>query len=372
MNYELDYFEQLLSTITLNTEIKAEEVDMESEMTGELRRIRQRLDTFVPGQDTTLKAYIHYNLCCFERFKAKTNILKGHLPTPTNKETLGKLGLAMDELIDHVYFYFPNEFNPQTIATEAHIQNYRDQYGTKETEFLEWLEANNIDPQLTLIMQKIFLNEPTQRSTFFEIAFRQTLLNQLQPLLNAADLGPLIAMLLISLKYNDQELYAYLLENLHQRQLKAISSAEQFRDLILFKKAITQLMELQEKEYFSHNPNIKTMLLRAIDAEISFLKEVDFLNSELVHSGILDSTYKVGLSVRQLAFLIFLNVECGVITERKAKTVHQYIIAHVSTKEAEHISEKSFSNGYYVHHPEDIRKVSEFLAKMLAMAQKLY
>ena len=372
MNYELDYFEQLLSMITQNIEIETEEIDMESEMTLELSRIRQRIDTFVPGQDTTLKAYIHYNLCCFERFKLRTSDLKGHSVTQKSKEILDRLRLAMDELIDHVYFYFPNEFNPHTIATGAHFQNYQDQYVIKETEFLSWLEANHIDPQLKLMVQRIFLSDPTQQSTFFEIAFRQTLLNQLQPLLDTADPGPHTAMLLISLKYNDHELYAYLLENLHQRQLKAISSAEQFRDLILFKKAIAQLMELQETEYFSQNPNIKTMLIQAIDTEISFLKEVDFLNSELVHSGILDSTYKVGISVRQLAFLIFLNVECGVITERKAKTVHQYIIAHVSTKEAEHISEKSFSNGYYVHHPEDIRKVSEFLAKMLAMAQKLY
>jgi hypothetical protein len=372
MNYELDYFEQLLSMITLNTEIKPEEIDMESEMTVELSRITQRIDTFVSGQDTTLKAYIHYNLRCFERFKLKTSILNGHSKTQNNKEILDRLGLAMDELIDHLYFYFPNEFNPHTIATYGHIQNYRDLYGIKETEFLTWLEANNIDAQLKLMMQRIFLSDPTQQSTFFEIAFRRTLLIQLQPLLNAADPGQHIAMLLISLKYNDHELYTYLLGNLHKRQFKAISSAEQFRDLILFKKAIAQLMELQETEYFSQNPNIKAMLIQAIDEEINFLKEVDFLNSELVHSGILDSTYKVGLSVRQLAFLIFLNVECGVITERKAKTVHQYIIAHVSTKEAEHISEKSFSNGYYVHHPEDIRKVSEFLAKMLALAQKLY
>lgn len=372
MNYELDYFEQLLSMITLNTEIKAEEVDIESEITVELIRIRQRIDTFVPGQDTTLKGYIHYNLCSFERFKRKATILKGQSLTQQHEETLDRLGPAMDELIDHVYFYFPDEFNPHTIATEAHLQHYRNQYGIKETEFLRWLEANNINPQLKLMMQRIFLSDSNQQSTFFEIAFRKTLLNQLQPLLNATDPGPHIAMLLISLKYNGHELYVYLLENLHQRQLKALSSAEQFRDLILFKKAIAQLMELQETEYFSQNPNIKTMLIQAIDTEISFLKEVDFLNSELVHSGILDSTYKVGLSVRQLAFLIFLNVECGIITERKAKTVHQYIIAHVNTKEAEHISEKSFSNGYYVHHPEDIRKVSEFLAKMLALAQKLY
>jgi peptidyl-tRNA hydrolase len=73
-----------------------------------------------------------------------------------------------------------------------------------------------------------------------------------------------------------------------------------------------------------------------------------------------------------LAYLIFLAVEVGIVTERKAKRVHEYIISHVSTTETEKISEKSFSNGYYVPNSVDIGIVSDKLAQMLAKAQGQY
>jgi len=372
MNYELDYFDQILNLVSQGIAIQPTDIDIESELSGELLRIKQRIDSYVPLQDISLKAYIDYQLSCFERFKLKTNQIPISPQNQKGKEILEQLETAMDELIDHIYRHYPNEFNFKTKATSSYLQDYHKQYGIQETAFVKTLETPQIDPKLKSIMETILINTPTQYPTYLEIEFKKMLLDHLALIRQGSDLNNQIALLLIALRYNHPDLYAYHLDTLHQRQQKAISAAEQFRDLILYRKELDQLMELREKDFFFQNPNLKSILLKAIDAEINFLKDLDFLNTELIHSGILDSSYKVGLSVRQLAFYIFLNVECGVITERKAKTVHQYIVANVSSKEAEQISEKSFSNAYYVHHPEDIRRVSEFLAKMLAMAQKLY
>lgn len=372
MNYELDYFEQILNLVNEGIAIKPTEIDIESEMSGELYRIKQRIDTYIPLHDMPLKAYINYQLSSFERFKMKISQISVSPLKQIDKEILKQLEMAMDELIDHIYHYYPNEFNPNTKATPLHLQDYQQQYELQETALFKTLETHQIDPKLKTIVETILMNNPGQHPSYSEIDLKKKLLDHLPLIPQGSDLSNQIAMLLIALRYNHHDLYDYHLETLHQRQQKAISAAEQFRDLILYRKELDQLMELRENDFFIQNPNLKSILLKGTDAEINFLKDLDFLNTELIHSGILDSSYKVGLSVRQLAFYIFLNVECGVITERKAKTVHQYIVANVSSKEAEQISEKSFSNAYYVHHPEDIRKVSEFLAKMLAMAQKLY
>ncbi|RZM23915.1 MAG: hypothetical protein EOO88_24605 [Pedobacter sp.] len=372
MNYELYYFDQMLEILSSTPGDSEVSTDDETEMSGEVLRIKMSIDAFVPNKQQPRKKFIHYQLSCIDRFRKKARDINQKAVAKSNTALIDDMIKAMDELISHIYRYYPGEFNTNTLATHDLLVKYQTNYEAKEQQCLAMLEEKKIAEIIKQLLKDIFKDSRQYGTYFYQVEFREALLERLPACLVHPHPNHQISMLLIAMRYNDLRLYVYQLEALSQRQQIALNTAEQFRELISYKKVIGQLMETEPAEYFHQRPNLKKMLLDAAETEIDFLKGLDFLNSELVNSGMLDSSYKVSLSVKQLAFFIYLNVECGVITERKAKTVHQYIISHASTKEAEHISEKSFSNGFYVHHPEDIRKVSEILGKMLALAQKLY
>ncbi|WP_316848928.1 hypothetical protein [Pedobacter agri] len=372
MTYELDYYQQILFATTADKQDDPDGENLIHDIKMEAFRIKQRIDCYPPSDTHDQKANIHYQLGCLSRFSI---IVEQAKSSTVNQEKLSTLNLLMkntEEIVDHILQHYPDEFDFKIRVTRYRIEHYIKNNEDKINLLKNSLQSNQTDSSIQEIIKTIISPNPDHYLSFHQLAFIQYFLHEISQSTNTDPSDWQIAQILIAHHYNARPFCMYLTNSLKTKQSEATSITEQYRIVSQFKKDIAQIIQHNNPPYFPGLPDIKDTLLTTIQSELDFMKEIDFLNTELINSGLLESTYKIGISVKQLGFLIYLCMDCDIITEKKAKSVHQYIISHVTTKEKEQISEKSFSNGYYVHLPEDIRKISELLAKMLALAQKLY
>jgi gamma-glutamylcyclotransferase (GGCT)/AIG2-like uncharacterized protein YtfP len=178
--------------------------------------------------------------------------------------------------------------------------------------------------------------------------------------------------LLINLNLNSAEFYLYCCDTLRKALDSELTVADQYKRLASLKKRLNQLPKLEVAGYLPGQASIKVSLLKFLKAEIKALNELEFIAQDLVNAGVLTSNFKVSLSAKQLAFYVYLNVECGIIITEKPKKLHEFIIDHVDSAQKHGLSLKSFKNNYYSHAPADVKKVEERLASMLALIREKF
>ncbi|TCD07678.1 hypothetical protein EZ449_14175 [Pedobacter frigidisoli] len=181
-----------------------------------------------------------------------------------------------------------------------------------------------------------------------------------------------IACLLISHEFNSTAVHNLLCRHL-ELQLQLSTDPSQLHGLLRYLEKIFKQASLnREKRFFENRPKLSSSLLEYIRAEIRLIELLkDPVFQEMGKDPFLGS-FTVSLSVKQLAFFVFLQVETGILLTRTAKQVHQYFASRFSTLEGGSISEKSFKNAYYSHSPEDILKVIDKLSQMLVIAEESY
>lgn len=373
MNAELNYLRQIVESIINNGNSKQLDEDTKEDILNEFNKLKLLIHCFAPGKEHTSKDFIHLQLNSFTRLIKEIEDFVGSSP---NLDTIsvGHLELIKSELqnlIDYIWTYYPAEFDLKIIVSRSAISRYLKKTEERFNSLLSYLSNLEIAQDLKEILADTFLLRISEVISYNIISTNESIANYLE----ASELPPSeeeIAILLISHQFNHPRFYKFCKVAIAEKLNRLSVISDHFRELIFMRKTLIQIPLLKIIPYSPQSDSIQKLLLKMIDSELDFLKELDFINTELVNSGMLDSNYKVSLSVKQLAFYIYLNVEVGIITEQKATRIHQYVISHVSTAEKQEISEKSFSNGYYVHTPEDIRKVSDKLARMLAIAQDKY
>ncbi|WP_230145091.1 hypothetical protein [Pedobacter sp. Bi36] len=347
---------------------------IQMEIEAEIHRIIRRIDSHQPTDISTFSEFINLQLGSIIRISKEIEDIisfKEDLTDEREKPLITILD-GLDTIIWHIFTYFHDQFDQKSFLTNKIISNHNKDIKNTIEHHLNLLKRSDIDQELTEILVDALYLRLDGCPRFLHLDFSDHLFNYLQTNVKGEISKEKLLKMLISWKFNHPRFFEYYMQNIIGKLRESSTISEHFRDLIFQKKMISQIPVESIIPYNSFLPAINDSLITAIDAELDFMKQLDFLNSELLNSGILDSTYKVSLSVKQLAYLIYLVVEVGIITERKAKRVHEYIISHVSTIETEKISEKSFSNGYYVPNSVDIGIVSDKLAQMLAKAQSQY
>lgn len=173
---------------------------------------------------------------------------------------------------------------------------------------------------------------------------------------------------LISISFNEPMFLNYCSDRINPvREHEKLTEA--MVRLLETRKKIQQIIPNNQLCYLKTQPKTAEFLKEYLKQEISSLHKLSKMIKNFEQGSFLDSRFKVSLSVKQLALFIQLQVACGIILEEKPKFIHSYIISHYSTSTTESISEKSFKNGYYVHSPEDLKKIIYLLSKMIAKAK---
>ncbi|WP_443938811.1 hypothetical protein [Pedobacter sp. MW01-1-1] len=373
MNIELSYLRQIFDSIAFDHDILELDIEKELNIPDEVFRLKQNIHSHTPDKLLPSKTYINIQISSVSRLILELEDTLEQKTVSANKVPLLKTMLnCLQELIEYLWKYYPNDFDQSTIVSKFGINRYLDENKSLIAQSTKIIDGLEISAELKDIFKKIFLQKLPDVVSYHCLVFSREIMHYLRAKDSSILTQEHLTILLISKQFNHPIFYDFCKAQLNERLMKLSVISDHFRELILIRKNLIQNSPLNLPIYSPLSEPIQDTLLKMIDSELDFLKELDFINTELVNSGLLDSNYKVSLSVKQLAFYISLNVEAGIITEQKATRIHHYITSHVSTLEKQDISEKSFSNAYYVHSPEDIRKVSEKLARMLALAQEKY
>jgi hypothetical protein len=374
MDFQLDYFRQIIHLINNNLSLDNDALTTQTEIGAEIHRIICRIDSHQPTDISTFSEFINLQLGSVIRISKEIEDIISFKEDLTDEmeKPLTSILDGLDTIIWHIYTYFNDQFDQKSFLTDKIISQHNKDIKNTIEHHVNLLKRSFIDEELTEILVDALYLRLDDSPRFLHLQFSDHLFNYLQANVKGEISKEKLLKTLISWEFNHPRFFEYYMQNITGKLMESSTISEHFRHLIFQKKLISQIPIENIIPYNAFLPAINDSLLKAIDAELDFMKQLDFLNSELMNSGILDSTYKVSLSVKQLAYLIYLVVEVGIITERKAKRVHEYIISHVSTIETERISEKSFGNGYYVPNSVDIGIISDKLAQMLAKAQSQY
>jgi len=373
MNIELSYLRQIFESIMDNSVVMVVEDDGEFDIVNEVNRLKQRIHSFTPDKNLTSGNFISLQLSSISRLikELEDALEQKELPEERCKLLTTMLS-ALERMLNYLWTYFPLEFDQSIPLSKLATNEYRKTYRKKIADSISYIASHEIPQELKEILNDILQLKLSGTATYNSMSFSRELISYIDSNHTLQLTEKEIAIMLITRQFNHPRFYEFCRSAITEKLNKMSVISDHFRELIFMRKTLIQIPLQKTPVYSPLSETIHLSLLKLLDSELEFLKELDFMNTELVNSGLLDSNYKVSLSVKQLAFYIYLNVEVGIIIEQKATRVHQYIISHVSTAEKDDISEKSFSNGYYVHSPEDIRKVSEKLARMLALAQEKY
>jgi len=176
-------------------------------------------------------------------------------------------------------------------------------------------------------------------------------------------------LFIASLNFNHPAFYNLCYEFI-RGQKDALETAEaQLEVLKFYIKRAEQTPPILSVTYLVEMRSIQESLRRLIDAEITYLERSKENGDNL---NLMNSHFKINLTVRQLAIFINLQSSCGIIQTDKPKLIHEYVTSHYSTEETAHISEKSFKNAYYSNAIADLDKVLEKLTEMLIIGQRRY
>jgi len=373
MDFQLDYFRQTIYLISNNLDLD-DDLTTQTSIEEETQRVIKKIDTHQPNDISTFTDFIHFQLGALTRTAKEIEDIVSFKENMSDdlEKLLESMLNGIETIIRHIYTYFRDQFDYNTLLIKKTISDHVKQLDITIEEYLSLFKKSNIEQELTEILLDALYLRLADPPRFRHLEFSHHLLDYLHQNVKKHVQKETLVNNLISWKFNHPRFFDYYINNISGKLRDSATISENFRALIFLKKQISQVPIENTISYNPLLPQINRSLLHVLESELDFMKQLDFLNSELMNSGILDSKYKVSLSVKQLAYLIFLAVEVGIITERKAKRVHEYIISHVSTTETERISEKSFSNGYYVPSSVDIGVVSDKLAEMLAKAQSQF
>jgi hypothetical protein len=387
MNYELKKFEEeFKSALQLDRHPGNLETGKlpESWALEEQERICAVFKEIVPGKDQALvNTYFFHQqqslVFLLDRVFKEMLKIQGAQAQP--EQRLSRLQEMLRALLNILAFMQSNLkpfFNAAGKVPECYIDSHRIQHQDNHSYIQQSLEARKTPDRLILLLMALLRFE--NGSADAEITFKQfnwviRLQHELLAYLKnteADENNQRLMNLLVSLNLNSAGFYLYCCERLRKNLDSELTVAEQYKKLASLKKRLNQLPELELAGYLPGQMSIRLLLLKFLKAEIKALNELEFIAQDLVNAGILTSNFKVSLSAKQLAFYVYLNVECGIIIAEKPKKLHEFIIDHVDSAQKHGLSLKSFKNNYYSHAPADVKKVEERLASMLALIREKF
>jgi hypothetical protein len=374
MNFELEYLWNICLALSSTEAASGCETEQESDITAEIKRLQSILLYFSPQKETSIQDFIRFHQSCICRMvqAIELTLQPGKPLDRSAKMILNRLLEGLDELLDFILTYYPLEFDYTLNISSAWISRLKIIQEKKVNPIFAKLEKIGLHPGLTKILFEALTLSDRPRLSYGDFRYISHLTRELNRKIETLITEEALKSILTQQDFNHLDYYEYLRRDLSNEFDTSMVISEKYKLLIIRKKELDQRGWNTNGRYSPEQPSLSQMIDNHLESERLFIKELDFLTTELINSGLLDANYKVSFTVKQLAFYIYLNVECGIITEQRVNKIHQYAIAHVDSYEKTGISEKSLKNAYYLHSAEDIRKVCDKVAKMLAIAQEKY
>ena len=377
MQYEFEYIEALLSEVRSKKNLSTAYSRMRmEELESKRAEVQSRLivNACSAISNNGIRHYIRIHYSALNRL---IDSFSPDVKQPSASDSAQKK-LILEHLYGHCLEYrdfiitnFPSylsnwSISPENIAAEEKAKILA------QIRQLD-LESSNV---LSLTLQAIWIESLSEehQSWYLSSAAQWKALIE-----NLGKINPLTGenfeetiLVLIRQNYNSPAAYDEICRWISTKLPTMISPLEQQQYLAHLKNIFQQASAFCGKRFYKNHKSLGQKLLKYIKAE---RKQID-LEIDTTRKGATpypsQGNFTVSLSVKQLAFFAFLQVETGIILSQTAKQVHQHFTSRFSTMEGGTISEKSFKNAYYSHSPADIMKVIDKLSQMLALAEESY
>ena len=379
MNYQLDYINSLYKNISSGLQLTKEKqkkvlVDLEEECGRVLLSLQHCLGNSAPENLKTGFSQHQNDLLLI--YQATDEKMENSFSS-SEDATLPFLSECLDlirSLIFKLEIHFPKFWDKSLRVPKAFMTDFIRSNENQISNLLALSQRIGPDNKLYSVLDNLFYfrENPKRAVYFYELDY---LIAALDILNRQNESGKVrswkdLVNLLIECNLNSPLFYKTCCEIILSRLDTGGPIRDQFELLSREKKELMRLSPCLSSSLRPDLPLIKESLVKFAEAELAYLREIEGIASSLSTNGIVQDDYMVSLSVKQLAFFIHLQVECGIILETRPKQIRQHATSHYSTAEVENISEKSFKNAYYSHSQHDIDKVSEKLSEMLAIAQR--
>jgi len=379
MNYQLDYitslYRKIISGLPLTKEKqKTTLVDLQEECTRILLSLQHSLAGKSPENlQITFSQHQNDLLLIFQELHEKMEDLMDRSKQAELSFQAACLQI-IQRLLSSMEVHFPKFWDKSLSVPPAMLTDFISSNENKISSLLLCSQRIGPDDKLYRVLYSLFYFEESPKGAvcFSQLDYLGAVLEisgtetQNGKLSNWKDL----VNLLIECNLNSPLFYKACCEIILSRLDAAGSLKDQFELLSQEKKELMRLSPRFSSPLRADLPTIKDSLLQFVEAELCYLREIEGIASSISASGVIQDDFMVSFTVKQLAFFIHLQVECGIILETRPKQVRQHVTSHYSTAERENISEKSFKNAYYSHSQQDINKVSEKLSEMLARSQE--
>lgn len=373
MNFELEYLWNLFTEQSLKELTVRQLQSLEKDLVAEADRLKRVFLFFSPYSGVSIKDFIQFNQHNISRLVLS---IETKHKLSDNTSILPSVDLELLNVLDGLLYFlksnFPSEFDFSAAISLTCLTNEKITQGANAKLISMKLDDQRIGNELRNIITLALTLSDRENITYEDIRYIHSITKVFLRELESLTSDKIVADFLTTLNFNKLNFFNYLKECMNAEFERALEISEKYKFLLVYKKEVEQSIHEYIGQYSSNYPSLYQLIIEHLEFERLFLKELDLATTEWVNSGLLDANYKVSLTVKQLAFYVYLNVECGIITEQRAKKIHQYVISHVDSYEKSGISEKSFKNAYYLHHAEDIRKVIDKIAKMLAIARERF
>ncbi len=378
MRYELEYLERLFSECTERKSWSAGHVRAKKEdLKITLTEVRTNFKlTACSGLETgTLKNYFRPHQrslgLLMDGISARLLSKEEENTGPAlRKNLLEHLLTECEALLSFIKNHFPEHMDQKMALPEQAAHQVRERLKEKINQISGTVGSADQLLNLAAMMETALMEgQPVYRSE----RLWDKMLTDLKEVTKNKPLNTVQAISFLIIHNFNHQLGTKIIYGIIDEQLHLMPDPEkQLNELMLLEKAIAQASAISGKKLFPGLPSLGNPITKYISAEIKLIKRMNRLVQRTSAADPFEGCFAFSLSVKQLAYLIYLQVETGVLITRTAKQVHQYFANRFTTFDGGSISEKSFKNAYYSHAPEDIQKVIEKLSQMLALAEENY
>jgi len=284
---------------------------------------------------------------------------------------------SLNSLLDDLELYFPSFFDYSTNIPRSRFERYQITLLQRIEGMIEVLVGKGVENEIPEMLSSLSLQLLDHKTTisYYQVCYLLDFFNTLSTIFNQ-DMnkpGTLdILLTMASFGFNHPYFYHFCCSYFNRELEKCGNLTDRYSLLNFLDKTLHQLTPPSGDSYNQKLAPIRDSLSRYVLAELGYLKSLESTATDLQGEGFQQGSFRVGFTVRQLAFFVRLQVESEIIIAQSPKTLHRYVTRHYSTVEKENISEKSFKNAYYSAMGNDVEKVIEKIAAMLAIAQEKY
>jgi len=260
------------------------------------------------------------------------------------------------DILDFIRQRFPEYFNLKMKLPEPEKIKFLKEINRKYSLVKSLFENRSVSQTLASVCSHPIAkaNDPHSIITYEKASFIETLIQALQQTMEtviAEDIDDSIRSLLTHLDYNDEAYFRYHVDFIKSGISEVESLTDQLERLAFHFKVVSQSHSKNGHIYENTSPSIREQLMDWILEEIQYLEKKLQLSStvSVKDEEFAKTDFKIefDISVSQLACLIKVFIEAGIIQNKNISELIRFLSRFVKTKRSENISNESFRIKYY-------------------------